>query len=335
MRLSIILPVYNVAKFIPDCINSLLCQDIPESDYEIIFVDDGSPDNSVEVIQGYQAKNQNILLIRQENAGVSTARNNGLTAAQGEYVWFVDPDDYIQANCLGAILKALENANADLCDFLFSKVKEEQNFNAEEGEEIIFEPQNGYYSMGSAWQYVFRKAYWEENGLSFHPSLAYGEDYLIAFQLNYRKHIGITTKAKIYRYRQRSGSAMHARNIEKSKRHMQGMHDLALIYGEEYLRCEREKLPKSVLKNIRDRQKLCMQSLLLDLVRIANSKKEVKEQLAKLKAEGFYPYPIMWWQLKNKSLNENRKATLVSLFFPIKSYVIFINWLYRRKKKNK
>ena len=77
MRLSIVLPVYNVAKFIPDCLESLLCQDIPKEDYEIICVNDGSPDNSVEVIEGYIQKYQNIKLINQPNSGVCVARNTG------------------------------------------------------------------------------------------------------------------------------------------------------------------------------------------------------------------------------------------------------------------
>ncbi len=128
MRLSIILPVYNVAKFIPDCLDSLLCQDIPKSDYEIICVDDGSPDNSVEVIKSYQEKNDNIRLVSQENAGVSTARNNGIALAKGKYVWFVDPDDYIQANCLSAILSNLEKNDADLCEIGYKEVSEDSSF---------------------------------------------------------------------------------------------------------------------------------------------------------------------------------------------------------------
>ncbi len=335
MRLSIILPVYNVAKFIPDCLDSLLCQDIPQSEYEIICVDDGSPDNSAEVIQSYQEKYDNIRLIRQANAGVSTARNNGLTAAQGVYIWFIDPDDYIQANCLGTILSALENANADLCDFRFIKVEEGSRFSEERKEQVAFSLQSEYYSLGSAGQYIFRKGYWEENGLSFHPSLAYGEDYLIAFQLNYRKHVGLSTQAAIYRYRQRQGSAMNSSALKKRQRHMQDMHQLGVIYAEEYMRCKNENLPKNVLKNIRARQRLCAQSAIMDLVRIAESKQEVKKGLTALKKDGLYSYPIMWSQLWGKSLNANKKARLFSLFFPIKSYVIFVNWLYRRKRKKK
>ncbi len=333
MRLSIILPVYNVAKFIPDCLDSLLCQDIPKGDYEIICVDDGSPDNSVEVIKSYQEKNDNIRLVRQENAGVSTARNNGIALAKGKYVWFIDPDDYIQANCVGAILDALDSENADLCDFLYKEVEEESAFNKDDKEEISISPQLGYTSMGSACQYIFRLDYWKERGLSFNSSLAYGEDYLIAFQLNYRKHVGLSTKAKIYRYRQRAGSAMHSKSEEKRKRHMQGMHDLALIYKQEYTRCEGEELPKEVLKNVKERINLCVQSAILDLIFICKSKQDIKQNLAKLKIEGLYPYPIMWWKLKKGSINTNLKAKWLELLFPIKSYVVFMNWICRRKNK--
>ena len=75
MKLSIILPVYNVEKFIPDCLDSLETQDLPKEEYEIICVDDGSPDNAVQVIEAYQKKYSNIRLVRQENSGVCAARN--------------------------------------------------------------------------------------------------------------------------------------------------------------------------------------------------------------------------------------------------------------------
>ena len=73
MKLSIILPVYNVAKFIPDCLDSLLCQDLPKDEYEIICVNDGSPDNSVEVIEGYAKLHSNIKIISQPNSASTAA----------------------------------------------------------------------------------------------------------------------------------------------------------------------------------------------------------------------------------------------------------------------
>ena len=332
MKLSIILPIYNVEKFLPDCFLSLETQDIPKEEYEIICVDDGSPDNSAAVVEEYQKQYLNIRLIRQENSGVCAARNNGLKAAQGDYIWYVDPDDYIQANCLGIMLEKLYEANDDLIVFEYDEVAEESTFDKEIQSDIIIEAQVGYDSKGSGCQYIVRRAYLEENQILFNGHLAYGEDYLWAFQINYRKHIGLKTTAPIYHYRQRLGSAMHGKSHAKQVRHMNDMQLLAGIYKEEYERCKREELPKAVLKNIKRRRQLCVQSVVLDMIRLAESKTEVKDKLQQLKEEGVYPYPWMWWYLFDKAIQAPLKVKLFSLFFPMPWYVVLMNKLSRKRK---
>ena len=106
MKLSIIIPVYNVEDYIEKCILSLEVQDISSSDYEIIVINDGSPDNSREIILKLSRQFSNIILIDQENKGVSSARNAGIDQATGEYLLFIDPDDYVEANSFLRILKA-------------------------------------------------------------------------------------------------------------------------------------------------------------------------------------------------------------------------------------
>lgn len=101
MKLSIIIPIYNVEKYLRVCLDSCLKQDVPKSSYEIITVNDGSPDSCDKIIEEYYTKFPNIRVITQKNSGLSVARNNGLNIARGEYVWFVDSDDYITTNCLG------------------------------------------------------------------------------------------------------------------------------------------------------------------------------------------------------------------------------------------
>lgn len=333
MKLSIILPVYNVEKFLPDCFESLAAQDIPQEEYEIICVDDGSPDNSAAVIEEYQKKYPNIHLIRQANGGVCSARNNGLKAAKGDYIWYIDPDDYIQANCLGVLLDKLYAANADFIVFEYDEVAEESTFDKENQADIVIVQQEEYASKGSGCQYIVRRAYLEENNILFNERLAYGEDYLWAFQLNYRKHNGLKTSAQIYHYRQRMGSAMHGKTKEKQVRHMNDMQLLARIYEEEYQRCKREELPKTVLKNIKRRKQLCAQSVVLDLIRLAEGKGEVKSKLKRFKQEGLYPYPWMWWYLFDRAIDAPLKIRLFSLFFPMQWYVVLMNAMYRKIAK--
>ena len=107
-NISVIIPVYKVEDTLRRCVDSVLAQTY--TDYGVILVDDGSPDNSGEICDCYAALHENIAVIHQENAGVSAARNAGLERARGEYVMFLDSDDYLAENCL----EILTQAKADL-----------------------------------------------------------------------------------------------------------------------------------------------------------------------------------------------------------------------------
>ena len=147
MKLSIIVPIYNVAPYLRKCVDSLLAQDI--TDYEIILVDDGSPDECPEICDQYAAsypsefKGQenskaaphastpytlhstpSIRVIHQSNAGLSAARNTGIAAATGDYIMFVDSDDYLQPNVLGALMEQVERDNLDVLRFRYQNVRE-------------------------------------------------------------------------------------------------------------------------------------------------------------------------------------------------------------------
>ena len=99
--ISVIVPAYNAAGTIKHCLNSLLDQDF--ADYEIIVIDDGSNDSTGDICKKYMQEQQNIRYIRQENAGPSAARNNGTQNAKGEYITFVDSDDYVGKHYLSKL----------------------------------------------------------------------------------------------------------------------------------------------------------------------------------------------------------------------------------------
>lgn len=122
MKLSIIVPVYGVANYLCKCIDSLLAQDI--TDYEIILVDDGSPDECPKICDEYAAKYINIKAIHQENMGLSEARNAGTRAAQGDYIMYLDSDDYLQPNVLSALIEQVERDQLDVLRFRMQNVKE-------------------------------------------------------------------------------------------------------------------------------------------------------------------------------------------------------------------
>lgn len=116
MRLSIVIPVYNVEKYIEKCICSVVSQDISNEDYEVLILNDGSTDCSKDIAERYAKQNSNVHLFNHSNMGLSATRNRGLREAKGDYVWFIDSDDWIENNCLGDILKRLES-NPDVLSF--------------------------------------------------------------------------------------------------------------------------------------------------------------------------------------------------------------------------
>lgn len=114
LKLSIIIPMYNVGPYVERCLRSLATQDIPLDDYEIICVNDGSPDNCAEVVESLQKEISNVILINQKNQGVSMARNNALAVAKGKYMMPIDPDDYVVTNRLKSLLEKVERDDLDV-----------------------------------------------------------------------------------------------------------------------------------------------------------------------------------------------------------------------------
>lgn len=111
-KVSIVIPVYNTEKFLVRCLNSVLCQSVP--DVEIICVNDGSTDGSLAILQEYAAKDNRIKVISQENKGQSAARNRALRAVNGEYVFFLDSDDFIHSQTLEILLKTAETTGCSV-----------------------------------------------------------------------------------------------------------------------------------------------------------------------------------------------------------------------------
>ena len=124
LKLSIIVPVYNVEKYLSKCVDSLLAQDLLPEDYEIILVDDGSPDRCGEICDRYATEHSNIKVIHRENGGLSAARNSGIDVAQGKFIQFVDSDDFLEPNVLKSLVQKMEDEHLDILRFNYQNVNE-------------------------------------------------------------------------------------------------------------------------------------------------------------------------------------------------------------------
>lgn len=155
MKLSIIVPVYGVANYLRKCVDSLLVQDI--TDYEIILVDDGSLDECPQICDEYAEKYDNIRVVHQENAGLSAARNTGVATAQGEYIMFVDSDDYLQPNVLGTLIEQVEREKLDVLRFDYQNVRQ-----TEAGEYEVFQPNKYPHQVDTCREVVDGETYLDE-----------------------------------------------------------------------------------------------------------------------------------------------------------------------------
>ena len=121
MKISTIVPVYNAGKYLNKCIDSIINQTIGFDNIELILVDDGSIDNSKEIIENYLEKYKNIKYVYQENSGQAAARNNGLKIAKGDYVSFVDSDDWVDITMYEKLFNHSNNMDIVSCDYSFVK----------------------------------------------------------------------------------------------------------------------------------------------------------------------------------------------------------------------
>lgn len=216
MKLSIIVPVYNVEAYIKKCIESLLTQDI--DDYEILIINDGSTDSSIDILNSYYSKNTNIRIINQENQGQSIARNNGISIAKGKYIMFVDSDDYIKENCLGRLLNYAEKNCLDILAY---------NYAIEKRGEVSFIERNKVYdnflspedflcnglTMLPVWFCLFKKELFVENKLYFKEKV-YHEDLLLMFQLVFSAKKMMMTDQLVYYYVKRENSSLSNKSKE-------------------------------------------------------------------------------------------------------------------------
>ena len=174
MKVSIIVPVYNVEKYLERCVNSLVNQGLDFNDYEILLVNDGSTDNSLPIANRLKEKYENIKVFTQENQGLSGARNTGLDKAIGDYVMFIDSDDYLKPNSISKLLKNVQEQDLDVCHFNLSVMKPDGSFIDDQlyrlqyetiytGKQIIKDGQ----LIGSVCSNIYKRSVFEENGLRF------------------------------------------------------------------------------------------------------------------------------------------------------------------------
>lgn len=221
IKVSVIVPVYNAAAYLAPCIESLLNQTLQEC--EFIFVDDGSKDGSASCIESYQRNDSRIRLIRQDNQGVSAARNAGLSEAAGEYIGFVDADDYIERDMYEVLYRAAKRHDSDVVISGFESEMDGRRFETrypfpvgETLDQAYIERQILLYflqseNLNAVWNKLYRHRTVRENRIQFPYGVALGEDELFNLHFFSRARTALYTDYSGYHYKETMGSA--TRNI--------------------------------------------------------------------------------------------------------------------------
>jgi len=175
MKLSIVIPLYNKEKYIDRCLQSLLNQDLSSSEYEIIIVDDGSTDSSFAIAQKYADIHTNFHLYRQKNGGAGAARNKGLEVSKGDYIYFLDADDYIATNVLKCLLELAEVNKLEILGFNTMYINDgsltdslTQNLHdlpVQVMDGMTFIADRGF--RNEAWWYIIKKSFLLDTGVKF------------------------------------------------------------------------------------------------------------------------------------------------------------------------
>ena len=206
-KLSIIVPVYNVERYIDKCIKSILDQTF--KDFELILVDDGSIDNSGEICDEYIKKDSRVKVIHKKNGGLAAARNTGLIMARGDYVGFVDSDDWIEPNMFSNLYASCVKNGADISVIGVREVDEDGScLNEYIPSDISF---SEILKRAYAWNKLFKKELFINNNLFFRDGKYY-EDLELIPKL-FVESIKVTTVSSVgYNYLQRNNSITGSRN---------------------------------------------------------------------------------------------------------------------------
>ena len=218
MKFSIVIPVYNVEKYIDKCLNSILNQTY--SNFEVIIVNDGSPDNSQNIIDKYVKSDNRFKSYIKSNGGLSDARNYGVKYCSGDYLLFVDSDDYVENNCLDKINEALiANNDIDVIKIKINIVDDSGNLiRKEKGLD-----KEGYTDFNElakieflepAWSYIYNLSFWNRNNFKYMKGVVH-EDFGLTPEILMRAKKVYYLNFYGYNYVQRAGSIMTSNTSDK------------------------------------------------------------------------------------------------------------------------
>ena len=237
LRLTYIVPVYNTEAYVLRCLQSLVNQEIPEDNYEVIVIDDGSTDSSRDVVAAFACEHPQVRLITQANAGVSVARNVALDQARGRFIQFVDSDDYLELNMMAPLLNRAIALDVDVLVFNYQTVDADghstpHNSKSDMPSSMVMtgpEYLDCHVMSPYIWRLLISRDYIVQGEWRFNPSLCVCEDGLLVAQLMLHASRVAYDEALPYRYVCRDESAMHNQDIQHLRQRLFSQVDAASL----------------------------------------------------------------------------------------------------------
>lgn len=218
MKLSIVIPVYNTEKYLEKCLASCVNQEVEKADYEIVVVDDGTKDNAMAIALRYQENYPNIKIFSQENAGLSAARNMGLSHCSGDYVWFVDSDDYIEEGSLSLIFNKIEENPDVIC--IQAKRSDEETPRNRFSDNV----KNGYDVLLHSFDdwdrcvpyFIFNRQFIDNHQLRFYVGIFHEDDEFTPRALVYAEKVSVIDRPLYYYWVKTENTITKTVNPKKS-----------------------------------------------------------------------------------------------------------------------
>lgn len=238
---SVIIPVYNVEQYLRECVDSVLRQTY--QNFEIILVDDGSKDGSPKICDEYAGADRRIQVIHQENQGLSIARNNGFSASSGEFVYFLDSDDWIEPNTLELLLETAREANAqmvffDAVSFLddgdictAQRYQRAVPYEADKGLRVLNELQKNKDYHSAVPMLFLQRDFLSDHQLTFYPGIVY-EDMVYTFQAYCLADCAAHVNKALYHRRYRSNSITSVKRTKKNFVSSKTVYDIVSAFVE-------------------------------------------------------------------------------------------------------
>lgn len=330
MKLSVLIPVYNAERYINNCMNSLIYQDLSKQDYEVLIMNDGSTDNTANLLIEYVDKYENIFFYSVDKIGVYAIRNRLLEIARGDFIYFLDADDYIAHNSLGIMLKVAIKNHVEILGF---KTKEtftyekfelnkaelnKNNLKVKTGKEFIRDNRNFRHEI---WWYFIKKSFLDEEGIKFIEN-EYNSDVVFSLELLIKTNKMLYFPVSIHRYLQTPDSISRNRDIDKKYKRIENMHKMIIDYSRLINSIISKDIGENVMiSNLKFRRDLFVFFSIIKMTKYHFNIKQIRQKIDSLKHVGAYPINNFigyeYNSFKYKFLNSiiNNEAILFKIIF--------------------